>query len=31
MVAKSYERVDASIIDLLINKGVDVTCQDQVM
>ncbi|XP_065839111.1 delta-latroinsectotoxin-Lt1a-like [Oscarella lobularis] len=28
MVAKSYSR-DASVIDLLIKKGVDVTCQDQ--
>ena len=30
MVAKSYSSVDASVIDLLIKKGVDVTCQDQV-
>ncbi|XP_065845790.1 ankyrin repeat domain-containing protein 34A-like [Oscarella lobularis] len=29
-VAKSYQSVDASVIDLLIKKGVDVTCQDQV-
>ncbi|XP_065839231.1 death-associated protein kinase 1-like isoform X3 [Oscarella lobularis] len=30
MVAKTYlERVDASVIDLLIKKGADVTCQDQ--
>ncbi|XP_065838567.1 death-associated protein kinase 1-like [Oscarella lobularis] len=29
MVAESFSRLDASVIDLLIKKGVDVTCQDQ--
>ena len=30
MVAKYILSVDASVIDLLIKKGVDVTCRDQV-
>ena len=30
MVAKYYYSVDASVIDLLIKKGCDVTCQDKV-
>ena len=30
IVSQSYYKVDKTIIDLLIEKGVDITCQDKV-